>query len=460
MAPLLIPQSVIGSSGKIKENWISSFSGGRYNSKIRIDSSGNQYVLLSTQIVKYALDGSILWQIDVGNIKDFDLFPNGDLAIAGARYIDGNTSNPVVARVSGSTQQVMWQYEYTASSIGTDLVEYEWINISVDKSGNDFIYISADCALPYSSTYYYTGWFLSLTGTGTVKWGKKINTPYTGTGPTGNKFSTHMVNIYADNSGVVVGGRYDPSTYYGWDSQVALFDLNGNQQWARRLYPTVSQKTVRVDDIARNGASYSLMCSVDPGGYTYMTILPALVELGGNGTLNRKSEVYQTDSSVDGGNYMYPSGIAIDSATNEVYILSWGTESSPDPDGYETYVFKWPAGGTSLSYAREIDPAGTVGIVNYGIGLYGNNFYTAGYNFNSQQIYFNLPKDGSKTKSYTFNGLEYDYRPSANMDAHDGTHINYSTSAELTYSAVTFSRSSVSHITTSTTSDSVLIKRI
>jgi uncharacterized delta-60 repeat protein len=294
------------SSGVIQWQRTLSSSLNDYGVKIALDSSGNVYIVGTTQtsgrshvlIAKYNSSGSIQWQRTFSGTGPFDngrgiaVDSSGNVYIAGFNQggnLDSGNDAAFLAKynTSGTLQ---WQRLLGSSS------QDHAKGIAVDSSGN--VYVVGDTV---SSNY---DIFIAKYNTsGSIQWQRTL-------GGTGIEYG---YGIAVDSSGNAYAvGQTNSSGAGGSDFLIAKYNTSGAIQWQRILGGSGDEvaRSIAVD----NSGNVYVTGDTSAGGYDFL-----IAKYNSSGTIQ-----WQRTLGGTGGDY--PDSIQVDSSGN-IYIAGYTNSS-------------------------------------------------------------------------------------------------------------------------------------
>lgn len=367
--------------------------GAQFGNGVAVDTNGNMFFAgdgnSGTVLAKYSITGAIQWQKKLGSSSSnvwnaTTVDSSGNVYACGTSNPSGTTDFQVAKYDTSGT--VLWQRYLNYFSVGADTAR----GIVTDSSGN--VYVCGDFYEDGNAVYY--GLVVKYNSAGTLQFQ---------TSPANAGFNVNLYGIALDSSGniYVCGGT--------GAGQSVLIKLNssGVQQWAKGGYDSSSFRGVTVD---ASGNIY-----VTGGGSGAISI--AKFDTSGTNLWYRKY------TSPYGG--ALGLGITLD-ASNNVYACGYAEYSGTNNDAH---IIKVDSSGT-LQWQRVMRAPGVQPDYANSITMFGSRFIFNGYTLNvgSGDILFaNLPTDGTKTGTYTVNGVSITYA-----------------AASLTASTVTPSISSIS----------------
>lgn len=346
-----------------RTSFFANYSAGGFDANIKIDSSGNQYILyLTNTLVKINSKNQIVWQKTISGIstQEFTIDSSGNLYICGI-YGGYPTPNGVVMKLD-SNANIIWQSGHQLS---------QWQNsggnIHVDTSGNVY------CGFWYGPSNNDYADLAKYNSSGVFQWRVQLTTT--------SGINCRPGGIATDSSGNVYMGAhtYDPS--FGWISYAIKTNSSGSVQWQRKIYDPSDSIFISYGTFVDSSSNIYFY-----GFKKYRTVY--FTKLDANGNM-----LWQKEIPYASGNFINPGHIDFD-GTN-FYLQFWGSRS-----GTDTYnkagIFVVNTSG-NLILQRSID-INAVSVYSYGIAVSSTNILLAGYG--PFKWIVKIPKNGKKTGVY------------------------------------------------------------
>lgn len=359
------------------------------------------------------------------------------------RLIGDGTDLYFVGAHGATAQSIIWKIPFTGSSItwqkklanSTRIGAFE--DVKRDSAGNLYAVGRTD-----ATTNFYQALIAKYNSSGTVQWQRTLAAPAGGAYYYGIAIDSSD-NIYCTGFAIISGG------YYGI---VTKYNTSGTLQWQRRIGDNSNTNLMYQCAVDSSGNVYAIGYTNSSGANTHW-----VVKYNSSGTLQfqkeyaKSSGVNQSGSmiAIDSSNNIYISGlvasganrymslIKLDTAGAEQWQRRLGTASSFNTyrglafdssnniyiNGYEdntarNIIAKYNSSGT-LQWVRDIDISGDTSGSLGSIYASGTNIYSAGYwgGATLDATIFVIPQDGTKTGTYTVNGVSWAYTTSALTDS-------------------------------------------
>lgn len=406
--------------------WIGLLGGSDANQAfgIAVDSSKNVYTVgyvnsISTSfdflLVKYNESGVVQWQRRLNDASN-NSQRGWSVAVDGSGnvYAVGQANNLLQIVKYDTSGTLQWQKSLGGSTtIGR--------GVAVDSSGN--VYVAG-----YSNN---TGAgdnaveIVKYNTSGTLQWQRMLNN---------GSYPGYGYSIAVDSSGnAYISGAYDNTGSGSFQILVAKYNTSGTLQWQRRFGRA---------GYTNNGTSVA----VDSSGNVYVcgdtqpstrTVLQIL-KYDTSGTLQWQRALSSGSSdcrgwgvSVDSSGYVYVCGESIVGGLRDCQIAKYNAS------GAIQWQRSLGSSALDISYSITTDSLGALYIAGYSL-VSG----TSGF------LFAKLPKDGTKTGSYTVNGYSFTYAASALTDSDpslaDGTATMTSATTTLADNVTSLTSSSAS----------------
>ena len=398
----------INRTSKASTNVFSSFS------PIAIDSSGNTYYCgysnaypsgsdYSQNIVKYSSSGEVVWQrrLDTASVSDVGYTVTVDSS--GNVYALGNANYYGSYAKYNSTGTLQWQKKLTDSYIY--VIPY---GSTVDSSGNFYM-----AGQTYNNTTdNFDSFIAKLDSSGAITWQRRLYTSFR------NQFNSVVV----DSSGnvYVCGYSETSSTSPGPNkANILKFNSSGTLQWQREMSSSYSAQAYSLTLDSGNNVYVAISCKDSSGGTTF----GILAKYNTSGVIQWQNKI--TFSAFGGVKPTNSQAVVVDSSDN-VYLFSpSGSYYSVGGVvvGSPALVQKFNSSGVE-QWARNFNVNNESQLVLSGIKVSGTNLYlTNNISLSSggSLIIAKLPTDGSKTGSYTVNGINITYTPEVTTTIVTGT---------------------------------------
>lgn len=368
-----------------------------YQPKVRLDSSGNSYVVNNGVVRKISPAGNIVWEkiISGGTYDTMDVSASGEIVLGGKQDVVENSTfvtKFVVAKID-TNGSLLWQKYYR--TVSTQSASASYLNSIRFNTTDSSIYFSATYDIYVTNTSDWTWAILvKIDSSGTISWSRRFTNPW--------GYGTYGGPVSIDSSGNVFwSGNYDPSTQTGYNAFVSKFNSSGTLLWQKKMYGPNSNQSSREFRVYQSvvDASGNLHVAgwIDPGGLQYWTKLPYFAGIDTNGNVLYQKYAVSPNMLSTGGAFNIVPDMVIDGSN--IYACSWGTDGSENST-YLDHVFKYNTAG-ALQYQREFSTSESV--IGYGLSILGNFIYRLGYTYSGKSYFIKFPKDGSNIlKKYAF----------------------------------------------------------
>jgi hypothetical protein len=305
-----------------------------------------------------------------------------------------------VALFNNSNGSVAWERSITSSAYTGAGAQTRLTGVQLDASNN--VYVTG-YTRQSSSTASIIPWLAKFNSSGTLQWNSNFNVSTSNGGG--------LVGIAVDSSGNVycLCGRSSPSLVAG----VIKVDSTGTFQWANNYWNT----SVNFTPVYNQNGTQNIVC--DSSGNVLFIVGVGLapnsyqlcvVKLNSSGSV-----VWANATDVNGNQVLNPYAMTIDSDNN---TYSAFIDSSAADNGYlkhnssGTLLLQrtWSSGAAMYAQNMATDAnALYAGLLPFG-GTAGSNPYI-----------FKVPKDGSKTGSYSIGGSTINYSATSYGTINPGT---------------------------------------
>ena len=383
-------------------SWLSSLvnSGSNADGRgIAVDTSGNVYLngwasgaFYYGATVKLSNTASLTWQKFLRQTASgtfclmYQVAVDSSGNVYNVGYENGNSIWVVVKYNSSGVLQ--WKKNFTTAS-NQDQAH----SIVIDSSSN--IYIVGQGTPNYPEIY-----LLKIDTSGNLTWQTKLGLP-------ASNYTVRGRGVAVDTSGnVYVCGYGDTNAGTGTiDIVVAKYNSSGTLQWQRSLYSSTNDYAY---EIAVDSSANVYVCGqTSSGGGSGGSSDCLLAKWDTSGTYQWQRSLYTSGAVSDVFN-----SIAIDSSDN-IYLAGYAAST----DGL---LAKYNSSGTLQWQRRIYDSSGGYSTQLSGIAVSGTTLYFTGSKGESSgnSIFSGqVPTDGTKTGTYTLNGLSVTYAASSLISA-------------------------------------------
>jgi len=398
------------------------------------DSLGNFYALGYSEssgagandflLTKFDLLGAIQWQRSLGGTSDDDgnsvqIDSSDNIYAFGRTRSSGAGSNDFLLAKYNTSGTLQWQR--TLGGSGYDF----GTSVSVDSSGNIYVLGLSDS----SGAGSYDFLLAKYNSSGTIQWQRTL-------GGASQEFGR---SLSVDSSGNVYVAGVTTSAGLGQEEfLLAKYNASGTIQWQRIFGGTA-------DD--QNQALFA-----DSSGNTFLLGSSNSVGAGGQDLILAKyntSGTLQWQQMLGGVNTDIGRGVALDSADN---IFVSGQTNSSGAGGNDFLLAKYNSSGV-IQWQRTL--GSNQAEISYGLALnLEDAIYATGLTERSgkgtQILLAKVPSDGSKTGTYSLDGLDMVYAASS-LTAGTSTLTSSTSSLTSATSTLTSSTSSLTSATSTLT---------
>lgn len=350
-----------------RTSFFAAYSAGGFDAHIRVDSSGNQYILyLNGTLIKTSSKNAVVWQKTFSGIslQGFTMDASGNLYVCGTAG-SYPTPNGIVVKLD-SSGNITWQRAYQLT---------EWSNsggnVHVDSAGNVY------CAFWYGPSNNDYADLAKYNSSGTLQWRVQLTTT-AGT-------NCRPGNIATDSSGNVYMGAHTYNPSFGWESYAIKLNSSGSVQWQRKIYDSAYSFFISGGTFTDSSANIYFY-GFRTGAFGSRTIY--LTKLDTNGNMSWQKEIAGTSSD-----YIYNGHLDFDGTY--LYAQVWGSRSGVDSYNKAGFLIIDTSGDVVLQRSMDMDG---VAIYSYGIAATSTHVYTAGYGPYKWNV--KVLKNGKKTGVY------------------------------------------------------------
>jgi len=366
-------------------------------SGIAVDSSSNVIVAAMNVIAKFTNAGALSTQTFTSGITYDSGYKNSfSVDSSGNRYAGVSRKNNGFAVIKyDSSNAIQWgQRERASSSVGNISVA---MGTGYDSSGN--VYVSGQVSRLVCGDNFTYSTLVKYNSSGTRQWIQSYNDQ------TSQQSSNNALTI--DTTGTPIIGIGPLSGCYNLNTIVKVNSSTGAITWQRTL-TRASQNSSGVISIASDSSNniyFTATYNSAVGGDTGV-----VAKYNSSGTIQWQRKIKVTLSF---GNYNQPSAVTVDSSAN-VYVA---LVSYSPTGGLYTTLIKYNTSGT-LQWQRQIEQTAYASVTTDTYNMTFDNSESSvvlGISCNTgaspsnpslqTSLILKYPSDGSKTGTYTVNGL-------------------------------------------------------
>ena len=309
--------------------WVRNYqrAGNNYNQffDIKVDDSGNVFIVGAQSIIKYNRVGDLIWtRYDSTELIKIILDSNEKI------YAGGTGGGYFVVVKYDKNGNREWKIKYPGA--------YKMQDMTLDMSGN-IIFTGEG---QHTGTYYDYNTF-KYSNNGNFRWVRIYN----GTGPP----PTAMDNPYAviaDISGNVYVTGASQNDMSVFNNVTIKYDSLGNTIWVKRIYPPTNGYDIAVDENQNvyissrsSGNNFTTKLDID-GNVVWMRVYPTTNGFATNKSviiLDSINNVYVT-ANIDSNSYTRYGAIKYDNNGNQIFVVSYRNTASSFNYVYDMAVDK------------------------------------------------------------------------------------------------------------------------
>lgn len=424
----------MGAAGGSSPFWMVLYGDSSSNKATALDLDGSDnIVVVGTEILKFAIDGSLTFQKTLGGSVLYDtqgvaVDSNGNIFIPSAASGYEGSYDAITLKYNSSGVQ-QWGKAYGQTNLDMNLA------IALDSSGNNY-----SVGLMRNSHYNKSA-MLKYNSSGAAQWRKSLQWA-----SSGEHGAAYAVSI--DSSGNIVYGGYVGPISGEYPGGLHKVNSSGDLQYSKKITDGTS---ISIKGLASDGSGNTYAAAWAEG------ISPASGVKQGVVAKFNSSAAAQWGRKVSvnfSGTYkpVFFYGCALDSSDN-LYVVGHAADTNNVTSGY---IFKYNSSG-AIQWQRRIGTGSTTGLRGVKVTSE-DNIVVAGYingvgSGNNDYFVAHLASDGSGTGTYasdityesssltdaaqSYTVADYGY-PFTDMDA-DETNISSSIIADVNLSSSLYS---------------------